>query len=452
MTANNGSSGLITAGLDTPYQASTARRVGVCLALTIYVALLMFIPSDEVWSPLGGAGGPANILAFCLMGWYLFLWLGSSARLDRGIQPIRLAAVLLGCTVLISYVSANLTTMPTLERNAADRGLISMAGWLGILLLAADCIDHWDSLRTLLRRIVAFATIVASIAILQFITGINLATYIVIPGLITKVQLSDLLVRDGFNRPSATAAHPLELAAVLAMCLPFALHEARFAAGGARPLRWLQASVIAAAIPMTISRSAVLGLTAVAVVLIPTWPGRQRRAAYSVLLSAVGLLWLAEPKLLTVFLKLFGQVGADPSSTSRISAYASAVPFIEAHPWFGQGFLTFLPQTYFFVDNQYLTSLLETGVLGLLGLVAIFVTGWHAARSSRRLQADPRSRDLMQCLAASILAAAVSFATFDAMSFSIAAALTFLLLGCVGAAWRLTRRPAADSGNGDRRR
>jgi O-antigen ligase len=452
VTANNGSSGLLMPSLITPYQASTARRIGVCAPLTIYVALLMFIPSDEVWSPLGGAGSPANILAFCLLAWYLCLWLGSSAQLDRGTQPIRFSAVVLGCTVIISYVSANLATLPILERNAADRGLISMAGWLGILLLAADCIDHWDSLHTLLRRILAFATIVASIGIVQFVTGINLATYIVIPGLITKVPLSDLLVRDGFNRPSATAAHPLELAAVLAMCLPFALHEARFATGRARPLRWLQAVVIAVAIPMTISRSAVLGLAAVAVVLIPTWPRRQRRAAYLVILGTVGLLWLAQPHLLTVFLGLFGQVGADPSSTSRLSAYASAVPYIEAHPWFGQGFLTFLPQTYFFVDNQYLSTLIETGVAGLLALVAMFVTGWHAARSSRRLQADPRSRDLMQCLAASVLVAAVSFSTFDAMSFSIAAALTFLLLGCVGAAWRLTRRPSVNSGDGDRRR
>jgi hypothetical protein len=33
----------------------------------------------------------------------------------------------------------------------------------------------------------------------------------------------------------------------------------------------------------------------------------------------------------------------------------------------------------------------------------------------------------------------VCFASFDALSFSIAAGLFFLLLGCVGAAWRLGR-------------
>ena len=46
----------------------------------------------------------------------------------------------------------------------------------------------------------------------------------------------------------------------------------------------------------------------------------------------------------------------------------------------------------------------------------------------------------------SIAVGAVCFASFDALSFSIAAGLFFLLLGCVGAAWRLGRaqQPAGD--------
>jgi hypothetical protein len=36
-----------------------------------------------------------------------------------------------------------------------------------------------------------------------------------------------------------------------------------------------------------------------------------------------------------------------------------------------------------------------------------------------------------------VAAAAVSFGTFDGLEFSIAPGLCFLLLGCVGAAWRL---------------
>ena len=52
---------------------------------------------------------------------------------------------------------------------------------------------------------------------------------------------------------------------------------------------------------------------------------------------------------------------------------------------------------------------------------------------------DPEMRDLGQCLTATIAVAMVAFGTFDALSFNMAAGLTFLFLGCTGAALRLLR-------------
>jgi O-antigen ligase len=164
------------------------------------------------------------------------------------------------------------------------------------------------------------------------------------------------------------------------------------------------------------------------------------------MLAAPVLVWLARPSVLRVFGILFGQIGTDQSSKSRTGAYAAAAPYIAQHPWFGRGFQTFFPQTYFFVDNQYLTSLIETGIFGLLALLALLATGWFTARSARLAVTDPRSRDMAQCLAASVAAAAVSFVTFDGLSFTIAAGLCFLLLGCIGAAWRLAVDQRAEAG------
>ena len=129
------------------------------------------------------------------------------------------------------------------------------------------------------------------------------------------------------------------------------------------------------------------------------------------------------PRTVTVLQQLFSQIGGETSSQSRIGAYSAAIPFIARHPWFGRGFQTFFPQTYFFVDNQYLTSLIETGFAGSLALIALFATGWFVARSTRRMTGDLKTRDLMQCFAASVAGAAVSFSTFDALSFVIAPGL-----------------------------
>ena len=278
-----------------------------------------------------------------------------------------------------------------------------------------------------------------ALGMVEFFTGVVFTKYIMISGLTVHQQLTDLASREGFVRVIATAGQPLELAAVLAMSLPLAIHQARFAPPALRFRRWSQVAFIGGAIPMTVSRSAIIGLAVIGVVLIPTWTGPERRRAYLVLLAPPVMVWLAQPKLLSGFAGLFGQVGMDTSSTSRTDAYTAAAPFIAHHPWLGQGFHTFFPQTYFFIDNQYLTSLIETGVIGLVAFIALFGTGWCLARSARRAAVDASTRDLAQCLAASVAVGAVSFATFDALSFTIAPGVCFLLLGCAGALWRRVR-------------
>lgn len=414
-------------------------RFDAVTLLTWYLFLLMAIPPYLVVGSLGAAGAPAALFAAALLCWYLLARRHPAFQLDRRRQPIRVAAVLFGCSIIASYVSANRGSLPAIESNGADRGLIVLAGWLGVLLLAADGIDGAERLGAMLRRIVIGATAMAVLGILEFFTGLAPSKYIFVPGLSVHAQVTDLASREGLVRVYGMAAHPLEFAAVLAMTLPLAIHQARFAPAGLRRRRWLQVALIAGTMPLTVSRSAIFGLIVVSLVLIPTWPRHDRSRAYAILLIAPLLVWLAKPGILTGFGQLFGQLGTDQSSMSRTGAFSAAAPYIAHHPWFGQGFQTFFPQIYFFIDDQYLTSLIETGVVGALALTALFATGWFTARSARLSVTDAKSRDLGQCLAASVAAAAVSFASFDALTFSIASGLCFLLLGCVGTAWRLAR-------------
>lgn len=430
-----------TALMTRPLPAVGAPRHGIdtVALLTCYLFLLMAIPSSLVLGSFGAAGQPAALLAAVLLCWYLVARQHPAFPLDSGRQPIRTSAVVFGCAVLASYVAANRIAMSSLESNGADRGLILLAGWIGVLVLAADGIDRTDRLMVLLRRIVLGATVMAVLGMIEFFTGIVLTNYIAIPGLAVHEQVTDLMTRAGLVRANATAAQPLEFAAVLAMSLPLAIHQARFAVRGFRLRRWLQVALITGAIPMAVSRTAILGLVVIAVVLVPTWTRRERRCAYLVMLGWPVMVWLIRPGILASFGTIFSELGKDTSTTSRTGALAAAVPMITQHPWFGQGLQTFFPQTLFFVDDQYLTSLIETGVFGLLALLALFATGWHAARSVRLSAADQATRDLARCLTAVMAVAVLSFATFDVLSFSIASGLYFLQLGCIGAAWRLAR-------------
>ena len=127
-------------------------RTGAVTLLTGYVVVLMCIPSALVLAPLGGAGSPATLLAAVLAIWCLLLWLHPAAGLARRPQPARAAALAFACVTIASYVSANRRDLPTLQQNGADRGMILVLGWTGVLVLAADGISGWEGLSTLLRR------------------------------------------------------------------------------------------------------------------------------------------------------------------------------------------------------------------------------------------------------------------------------------------------------------
>ena len=74
------------------------------------------------------------------------------------------------------------------------------------------------------------------------------------------------------------------------------------------------------------------------------------------------------PGLIGTLRNLFLAIGAgsDSSAQSRTIAFQHAAPLISAHPLFGQGFGTFLPNILFYTDDQYLNSLIEIGAVGLL--------------------------------------------------------------------------------------
>jgi O-antigen ligase len=437
MTGRSRRSGTPAAQAPTLATLGPRHRRDCVTALTCYLLLLFGLPSSLVVGALGAAGQPAGLFAGFLLIWYLAFAQRRSFLPVHGRQPITMTTVLLGCSVFAAYISANRSAMSALEVNAADRGLIALTGWLGILLLAADGIDSAGRLAVLLRRIVLGATAVAALGIAEFCTGIDVTRYVTLPGLTVHHQATDLMMRAGLPRVTATASQPLEFSAVLAMSLPLAIHQARWNVRSRWPSRWLPVALITAAIPMAVSRSALISLVVVAVMLVPTWPKRQQRRVYLGVLSLPVIAWLVLPSMLGGFAAIFGQLGSDSSSRSRGSALSSAIPLIAQHPWFGQGLQTFFPQNHFFVDDQFLTMLIETGFTGLLALIALFAAGLLGARWVRLTCADDRTADLGHCLTAALAAAVVSFATFDVLSFSLATGLFFLLLGCTASARRL---------------
>jgi hypothetical protein len=405
--------------------------------LSVYAFLLLLIPSRLVFSPLGGNGTPALVIGLVA----LVLWFASRRpENDRTLRarPVRFAIVVYAVANVTSYALAMLHSLDPAEIRSADRSLLALGAAAGVALCAADGIPSRERLETLLSRVVIFASIGAAIAALQFF-GFDLTKHFYIPGLHATSELGAGAIRSSFHRVAGTARHPIELGATLAMVLPIALHFAFKAQGREKLWRWVCVALLGLAIPMSLSRTAIVAVLIVVIVLLPTYPPVRQRAVLIIGGAWTVVMWLAVPGLVGTLGSLFSNYGSDTSVTDRTARYSRIGGLLAHHEFFGRGVGTFIPEKYFVLDNQYIASTLEVGVVGLCALIFVMLVSFGCARGARRMFKDPVSRDLAQSLAAASAVPLVVFATFDALSFPMIPGLMFLLLGVNGALWRLAR-------------
>lgn len=410
--------------------------------LTLLFFVLFAIPSRLIFAPLGASGTPAQVLSLGLGTWWAAIKLAGGDRDPRRRDVVRRAMLLFVLAILVSYLVAATRPVTAAELRQADTGLVLALGWLGLLLFTGSGLPSLAALHLTLRRLVIAGGLLASLGLVQFVTKRPLTNYIQIPGLTTNNTLVSVVGRGGLTRPAGTALHPIEFGAVLTMILPVALHFAMHDRSRNALRRWFPVAAIAIAVPISISRSAIVSTIVVLLFLLPTWTRGARRITYATLIGLFGLLYVAVPGLLGTLTGLFTGISGDSSAQSRTDSYALATEFITRWPLFGRGFLTFLP-SYRILDNQYLGLAIETGAFGVAALLFLFLCGIFIGRAIRLRSADIPTRSLANALAASVASAAASFALFDAFSFPMAATLLFFMLGCLSALDRLTWRPAA---------
>jgi polysaccharide biosynthesis protein PslJ len=436
-------------------------RLPAVAFLIIYAGLLLLIPSRLGIAAIGGPGKPSSLWALLGGGlWVLMTLTGNNRRKSRS---VRFAAGFLALATAGSYIAGNivgwyqpadihqrsdsnwrLVTLSELRDvmiSAGDRGLLAMAGWLGILLIAAEGLRSWEELERLVSWIVRFAGVVASLGMLQYFTGINVAAMIQIPGLSTAVDFTTY-TRSVLNRVVSTSGHPIEFGVIMASILPLALHRSLYNRTAAS---WIPTALVGLMVLMSVSRSAVLAAGAALVVLLLGWPNRWRIIAIlaAPVLAVAGRA--AFPGLLGTIRGLFQNVEGDPSVEGRTQDYPHVIELFLVNPVFGRGLYTWGTYYYRTLDNQTLVTLLEVGLFGILAFTCLILTGVVSGVQCHRFAQDQRRRHLGLSLAASILGMSLSYVTFDTLGFAQAAGLSFLFVGMAGAAWRLAREEREDT-------
>lgn len=410
------------------------RGANATMMLTVYLVLLIGIPSNLSISALGAYGRPQLLWGLLLLLWWLFTRLQRFLDVGHhGTQPIRVALGAFVVVVLLGFARAMMAGQPADQVSPAVSALIRLASWCGVVLVALDGVRTMTEVMTLARRIVLACSLLAVLGIAQFLTGQPLIDFLnSVPGFTGSAGGID--ARGMFVRSSGTATHPLEYGTALSVAVPLAIALAVWRRGPTIPAQrrwWLAVAVIALASLLAVSRSALIGLALSLAFVIPALP-----KAYRILVVAGGAVLASAavvlvPGLFGTVLGMFTAVGDDPSSVSRQVGIAMAPAFMAPSPLLGVGFGTWLPRYYIF-DNMWLGIAVETGILGAIALMALFLAAAGSAVGAGRMSA---SEDLVlfgRAFAASVLTAGVLFAFFDGFSFPIAAGLAFLLIGLCG--------------------
>jgi O-antigen ligase len=409
--------------------------------LSLFVVLQLIVPATLVISKLPLSLSPASVVALLVGLCWLCAHFTNTLGVAKGPNPVRTMLILHVCSVLATYGLATYGYVPPDELGLADHALVLAFASVAMALGVCDGVRGPHRLDFVLKTVTIAGAVVAVVGILQFLFDLDLTQYFRLPGLRSTEDLEFVLDRSAMRRVAATTGHPIEFGVVCAMLLPLAVHLATKAGSRAQPARrwWLCSGLIAAGLMFSVSRSAILGATGAGVVLFLGWSARRRLEAVAAVLGFLALVKVIAPGLLGAFYSLFANMGSDDSIRYRTHDYTTAHAEISKHLWLGRGLGTWYAPKHQVFDNQYLLSLVEVGVLGLVAFMGIFLAGIFAALRARFMSCDPGDRDLGMTLAAMLMVPIVACATFDLASFKSATALAFLTAGAAGSLLRTAR-------------
>ncbi len=413
-------------------------RIDAAMVIAIMIFLLTVVPARLIIPGMTDVGRPALVMAFMMFCWWVLVRLAPQLVLV-GPQPLRWALLAFTVTILISYAVGQLRGLTPMEANSADRTLLFVAAFAGATLMVADGISNWFRLQMVLRVLVWCGAFVAVVGLIQYAFSVDVTSLLVPPGLEAKREALGFEARGAGIRVASTTTHYIELSTVLATILPFAIHLAVFAKDRRRRVAYsIAALLITAGIPATISRTGLLALAIVLLVLAPTWGWRLRYNMLAISAAFLAVFVVLKPSLVVTLSKLFDNPAANPAFTVRQERYPLVWHYVGQRPWFGRGTGTYVAPQYQILDNQWLAYLISNGIVGVIALAALHITGIALSWLALRRADTAEVRHLAAATMATQCIAIVVAGTFDSMSFLTYATLVALTLGLCGLLWRLT--------------
>ena len=324
----------------------------------------------------------------------------------------------------------------------ADKYITTNFVLIAMVFAIAAMVTTTASVAVVLKGIIIGGSLSASFAIVEFLTGMDLAKEFRLPGMkVGNLLLVEPLMREGVARPQGSAEHPLELAIILTILIPLSVGVVASArAKGEKTWPWLICSaILLCGALVTISRSVIVELAAAIIVMAWRWPIQRLAAVLAGIMVMIGIGWSLQLPVFTAFASSIANSSEDPSVMSRAHGADYVFAHYAEHFWFGEG-----PGTYLAhrdrpsLDNEYLSRLMDSGVLGLATYVILLAVALAVALRASAA-ASSAIAELAGGLSGSIAVLITAGTTLDISGFTQSLYLGWLVLALSVVALHISR-------------
>jgi polysaccharide biosynthesis protein PslJ len=261
--------------------------------------------------------------------------------------------------------------------------------------------------------------------------------------------------RGGHLRAFASSGHPIELSTVMAMMIPFAAY---LAITRKQRAWWLAATILLLGDFAGGSRTGFIGIVVLVAVFLWLRP-RQTLRCWPALIPMLAILHFAAPGAIgSLVEELFPKGGiVQQESETEVGPHGEVVyssrlsrigpelhEYLQHNPLVGEGYGTRVTGLHslntdnaIILDDEWLDTLLEVGVLGVLAWMWLFGLAIRRLGARAKLERDTTEGWLPVAIAASIATFASSMFFFDAFGYVQATFMAFLLLALAAVVLRL---------------
>ena len=414
-------------------------------ALAGFLAMVWLVPFDSITLPVSLPLDAKLDRPFlvCMAGLWVLSLIGRNTVSRLRMSPVHWALLAFVVIAMSSLVLNDAVLIRLNETELAIRKLALLLSYVLLFVIVASSLKA-EEVRNFTRLLVALSTITAVGALIEYRTGYN-AFFQWSSHLFPVVIPPELGAVDSIGRKSVIGPtiHPLAVAMMMSLTLPFAITGFLNSVERRNKILYGLAVVLMIAAAFGTQRKTSVVAPAFGMIVLIAYRPQALRRMLPIFVGLVVIVHGIAPGALggvtdqLMPQNLFGVM----STKDRQSDYGAITPDILQHPLLGRGYESYDQKKYRILDNQYLTTIIGVGIVGIASYLAIFFSILLLAHRLARSR-DPDQASRAMAAAAAIASLVVGSMLLDVFALPQLPYLIVFIGGLVVVSSQAQDRPA----------